>query len=180
MSAFGIDVVARSVSLRSIIFRLASHSQGYSPLSLLLFFFLLLLLLCFLQTLRQELAVVPETGRDAFVVYLVRSYAAIDVSMILFCATVEDCALLHHMLEVREKRAKKKERKKKKKNRNLIQIKLQALMEGECAVVALHSLMTQASRLRSLAEFRNGRARVLVATGWQKDHYFFRKKNNCF
>jgi superfamily II DNA/RNA helicase len=45
------------------------------------------------------------------------------------------------------------------------------LLDGATAV-ALHSLMSQALRLRALADFRNGRARVLVATG---EIFFFKK-----
>ena len=88
------------------------------------------------KTLRQEYMLVPEACRDAYVVYLARSYSDDNVSLIVFCATVEDCAQVHHMLE--------------------------SLLESQ--VVSLHSLMSQPQRLRSLTEFRNGRAKVLVAT----------------
>ncbi len=104
---------------------------------------------------------IPAASRDAWLVYLARSYAAANVSIIFFCPTVEDCALLHHMLQVWKPR------------RGLIcfwgffhfpSLLNQTLLDGAQAV-ALHSLMSQALRLRALADFRNGRARVLVATG---------------
>lgn len=40
------------------------------------------------KTLKQRYVLVPDSARDAFLVYFARSYSTDNVSMILFCNTV--------------------------------------------------------------------------------------------
>lgn len=56
--------------------------------------------------------------------------------MMLFCPSVEECALLFHMLD--------------------------SLVDVKCA--QLHSMMRQEDRTEAVAQFRSGAARILVAT----------------
>ena len=91
------------------------------------------------RSLTQRMMLVPEAARDAYVVYLARTYASADTSLILFCNTVEDTAQLAHMLE-------------------------HLLADDGVSVVTLHSLLAQSERSSALVAFRSGSARVLVAS----------------
>ena len=88
------------------------------------------------KTLRQEFILMPGNVRDAYMVYLARSYSNDNVSLILFCDTVDECSMVFHMME--------------------------ALLD--CACVQLNSFMRQKKRNEALNAFRSGQAKVLVAT----------------
>jgi ATP-dependent RNA helicase DDX49/DBP8 len=88
------------------------------------------------KKLRQEYILTPADARDAYLVYLVRVYSSDNVAMILFCSSVEETALIFHMMD--------------------------ALVDVKC--VQLHSMMRQEERTEAMAQYRSGAAKILVAT----------------
>lgn len=86
------------------------------------------------KRLRQDYILVPADARDAYLVFLVRVYSSDNVALIVFCPSVEECALVFHMLD--------------------------ALVDVPC--VQLHSMMRQEERTEAMSRYRSGEAKVCV------------------